>query len=163
MSQRSKCVLPNQLVVFYCFALFCSLAKANWKKEAFQKANPACKISLNHPVEKNAHDMKDHLPTQGQVKGLSTTSGDFTWIPRHDSNGWWDWKTKKTPSFSLSFLLGGRDPASDLHPEKPLDVFWRFYGFFSQWSVGHAQKESGILFLRCNFQLRGAMQLLVPI
>lgn len=90
MSQRSKCVLPNQLVVFYCFSLFCSLAKANWKKEAFQKANPACKICLNHPVENNAHDMKDHLPiqgqvnhlpTQGQVKGLSTTSGSFTWIP----------------------------------------------------------------------------------
>ena len=44
-------------------------------------ANPACKISFNHPVEKNAHDMKDHLPSQGQVKGLSTTSGSFTWIP----------------------------------------------------------------------------------
>ena len=38
-----------------------------FKKEAFQKANPACKISLNHPVQNNAHDMKDHLPTQGQV------------------------------------------------------------------------------------------------
>lgn len=145
MSQRSKSVLPNQLVVFYCFALFCSLAKANWKKEAFQKANPACKISLNPPVGKKCswHE--------GSSSHSRTSQGPFNHIwkfhmdTEHDSNGWWDWKTKKTP-LSLSFLLGGRDPVSDLHPEKPLEVFWRFYVFFSQSSVGHAQKESGILF-----------------
>ena len=151
MSQRSKCVLPNQLVVFYCFALFCSLAKANWKKEAFQKANPACKISLNHPVEKNAHDMKDHLPTQGQVKGLSTTSGDFTWIPNMIQMDGGTGRRRKHHHFPYLSFWGVEIPRAICILRSPLTFFDVFMGFFRNEALVMPKRNPGFFFCDAIF------------
>ena len=63
--------------------------------------------------------MKDHLPTPP----LKDKSWPFKHIwkfhidTKHDSNGWWDWKTKKKNVLYLSFwgARDPRDPASDFN------------------------------------------------
>lgn len=120
MSQRSKCVLPQIQLARLASTIQLKKMLMTWR--------------IIFPVKDKSRAFQPHLEVS---HGYQTW---FKWMV-----GLEDWKTKKTP-LSLSFLLGGRDPASDLHPEKPLDVFWRFYGFFRNQALVMPKRNPGFFF-----------------